>query len=169
MKKILIGFILIFLDFDLNFGSVSIGLLPDFIGYHFLKEGITEFENRSSHFKKVEELIMPFFILSLIIYAFDLLTITAAMGYASLILTLLSAGMGFYASYHIIHGFSDMGINTKKLETLWKIMLCAHAITLALNFIHIISILVGLVALVPTVLFLSEFNNIKDAKNGGAL
>ena len=169
MKKILIGFILIFLDFDLSLGSVSIGLLPDFIGYHFLKEGITEFENRSSHFKKVEELIMPFFILSLIIYAFDLLTITAAMGYASLILTLLSAGMGFYASYHIIRGFSDMGINKKKLENLWKIMLCARVITLALNFIHVISILVGLVALFSTVLFLSEFNKIKNAKNGGTL
>ena len=41
MSKIFIGLLLVFLDFNLTFDTVTIGLLPDFIGYFILIGGLT--------------------------------------------------------------------------------------------------------------------------------
>lgn len=161
MKNILIGFVLILLDFDFNFEGISIGLLPDFIGYYFLGEGIKDFLDKSGYFKKSGELIMPMLILSLILYCFDLFTITAAMGYFSLIFTAVSVGMALYITYQIIRGFNEMEIETKKLEDYWKVMLCGHVLWFLLSFVPAVAVLGGIAAIFVTVVFLLEFNNIK--------
>ncbi len=163
MKNILIGFFLIFLDFSFNFYGVKIGLLPNFIGYYFLGEGIKEFLNKSEHFKKVSKLIMPLLLFSLLLYCLDLFTITAAMGYFSYLFAVISIGMAFYVSYHVICGIREMGMDTAKLKNLWKAMLCANAVWFVLSFIPVLAVLGGIAAIFAAVLFLLEFNSIKKS------
>lgn len=40
MSNIFVGLLLIFLDFDLNVGSSTIGLIPDFLGGIFLMDSV---------------------------------------------------------------------------------------------------------------------------------
>ena len=50
MRNILIGFILIFLDFNLNLGGSKIGFMPDFLGYIIVIKGLEEMVGESTLF-----------------------------------------------------------------------------------------------------------------------
>jgi hypothetical protein len=53
MKNLFIGFIFVFLDFNLNISNSKIGLIPDFIGYLIIINGLMDMSEESTRFIKV--------------------------------------------------------------------------------------------------------------------
>lgn len=64
MKKILIGMILIFLNFHITIGFSRIGLTPNFLGYFFILRGILELESykRFLEMKLAAKIMMVYFV-----------------------------------------------------------------------------------------------------------
>ena len=54
MKNIFIGFIFLFLNLDINLGELKIGLLPDFVGYIIMLNGLIELEEKSPLFMEAK-------------------------------------------------------------------------------------------------------------------
>lgn len=52
MRHLFWGLFFVTLDFDLSLGSVTLGLLPDFVGYYLLMKGMEELAEESGHFEK---------------------------------------------------------------------------------------------------------------------
>ena len=59
MNNIFIGFIFVFLDFNLDLGSSRIGLIPDFIGYVLIYQGLKELSGQSRRFSNAALIRSP--------------------------------------------------------------------------------------------------------------
>ena len=53
MKKLFWGFFFIFLDFNIDFDTIRIGLIPAFVGYLLLFSGLAELSEESPRFEKI--------------------------------------------------------------------------------------------------------------------
>ena len=58
MRNIFVGLLFIFLDFNLDFGTTRVGLIPDFIGYIMVFQGLKELIFLSEHFAKAKPFAM---------------------------------------------------------------------------------------------------------------
>jgi hypothetical protein len=109
MDKIFTGMIFAFLDFNINIGSSQIGLIPDFVGYIFIVNGLFELSSKSSRFQKVQThaSIMAFY--TGILYALDLFGISFSIGvYIRFFMGLVSTVLSLYISYNIVMGVKDI-------------------------------------------------------------
>ena len=69
MRNIFSGFILIFLDFNLNLGNSTIGLIPDFIGYFVMIGGLDQMVGESTIFTKVRPFVVGMAVYTGILYS----------------------------------------------------------------------------------------------------
>lgn len=160
MKNIFIGFIFIFLNFNITIGSSTISLMPSFIGYLLLIRGITELSKETEFFMKVLPISKGAFIYSLIVFILDLIGIRFR-GIFDLILGLVYAMLHIYISYHIILGISKLekitgkDLNSRNLLTYWKISaICICTTYLMISFVPMLSMMAILINFCMVLLFL---------------
>ena len=77
MRNIFIGFILIFLDFNLTINNSQIGLIPDFIGYIIMINGLTEMADDSRLFLKSKPYAAGMAVYTGILYFADMFGISS--------------------------------------------------------------------------------------------
>lgn len=171
MGSIFIGCILIFLDFNLNLGNCNIGLLPDFIGYICMVNGLRELESESSNFQKVRPFATGMSIFTGILYAIDLFGISANLGWLSTILAIASMAILLYILYTIILGVQDIectrtaDLNSTKLKSTWKPMAVLQIVTLLIPRppVAVIFIIVWFILAIVFLVALNTTKNLYEA------
>lgn len=173
MNNIFIGMLLIFLDFNLNLGSSTIELLPDFIGFILIHNGVKEVLEESGWFNKILPFIRGMAIYTGILYAFDLLGITSNLSaqYGT-ILFLLLGFIGLiithYINYTIIQGIKDMernhnwDLNSETLFSSWKFLVICEVSIYLLIFIPLLNVIGIITTLIVKIYFLYCFSKSKN-------
>ncbi len=168
MKNILIGFILIFLDFNLNLGNSQIGLIPDFAGYIVMISGLVQMAEESSLFMKIKPYASGMAVYTGVLYLLDLVGISVSLGILSYILALTSTAVSLYISYNIVMGVIDIEkkysrtLNGDSLKTTWTVLAVFNVLSFVSLLIPLVAIVCMIVTLIVTICFLIAFNNSKN-------
>lgn len=168
MRNILIGFIFIFLDFNLDLGNSRIGLIPDFVGYIALINGLVEMSKESPLFMKVKSYASGMAVFSGILYVMDLLGISVSLGGLSYVLAIISTVISLYISYNIVMGVIDMesknskNFNGDSLKSAWTIIAVFNALTYVLLLFPPMAFVCMIVTLIVTIFFLFAINTSKN-------
>lgn len=169
MKNIFIGLLFVFLDFNLNLGASTVELIPDFIGFILMYNGSKELIQESEWFNKIMPFTLGMSIYSGVIYALDLLGLSAGLDLAfSFILGVITLIMTIYINYAIVMGVSDMEIrydsdfNWKPLYAAWKLLAICQVLIYLLVFIPIFNIIGLLVVLIANIYYLYCFSKTKN-------
>lgn len=127
MRRIFHGFMFVFLDFNLNLGSSIIGLIPDFIGYLMIAQGLDELAVFSPRFVRIRPYATGMAVYSGAGYVFALMGLSSRLGpVILLILTLAETIVSLKISFEILMGIMDMedfsrqNLNTHSLLYVWK-------------------------------------------------
>lgn len=157
------------LDFNLDIGSIRIGLIPDFMGYILMIKGLTEIERFSEHFIKTKPFANGMLIFSIIIYVMDFLSISPILGtFINTVLGILSMILSLLIVYKIILGIKDIednmliDLHSKQLYSTWKLLAFLSILVYILIFIPSFILLCVLMNLVVNIYFLYMFNKSKN-------
>ena len=167
MKKIFIGLLLIFINFNLTLGAVKIGLFPDFLGYIVMLSGLTEMSGMSELFGKAKPWASGMAVYTGILYGMDLFGITIANLF-SIVLGLTSLAISLYISYNIVMGVIEVELNNKvdlngeNLKSAWKAMTLFNVITYFSVFVTALSVILIIGAIIIAIYFLILFNKSKN-------
>lgn len=168
MRNIFIGLLFIFLDFHFDFNATRIGLIPDFVGYIFMINGLNELTHKSMRFSKIRPFAVGMAIYTGVLYAFDLLAVSVNLGGLSLLLGLASTIISLYISYNIVMGVKDIEVaysqrlNGDHLLTMWKVVAVLSLAIYLLFFIPALGILCVIGNIVVAIFFLVAFNRTKN-------
>jgi glucan phosphoethanolaminetransferase (alkaline phosphatase superfamily) len=164
MRKIFIGMLFVFLDFTLTLNTSRIELIPDFIGYILMVQGLMELADESLWFGKVRPYAIGMAIYSGVLYVFDLFGTTDSTGVLSWVFGLISTGISLYISYGIVMGVQDIesmqnrNLDGSELMAKWKLYAILSAIIYLLVFIPVLNVLAIIAGFVIAVYFLIAFH-----------
>lgn len=172
MKKLMIGLLMVFLDFNLTLNSNVIGLIPDFIGYIIMIKGLEEMAGESPQFSKVKPYTVGMAVYAGVLYALDLFGITVSLGPFSFLLVVVSVAVSLHISYTIVMGVREMearygtDLNGEQLESRWKITAVFTIAGLVSLLIPVLAMIILIIMAVIYVLFLVAFNRSKNLYEG---
>ncbi len=168
MKNIFIGFLLIFLDFNIDLDHTRIGLIPDFIGYIVLAKGLLHMADESPRFMKVKPFATFMAFYTGILYVLDLFGVTVNAGVFTYLLGIVSMVISLYISYHIVMGVLDteekhgVFLNGASLKSTWKLLTFFTILSNLLLLIPTLAILSIIASFVIAIVFLVAFNRSKN-------
>ncbi len=129
MKKIFIGLLFIFFNFTFTFNNVSIGLIPNFVGYILMMLGCKELSHESDNFSKINMLLILMSVYSSIDYVLSLLGVYILIGgIVGLLIGIALVVINVYITYIIVLGVQDIEKNREmnlfgnKLKSIWVII-----------------------------------------------
>lgn len=176
MKRIFIGLLFVFFDFNISINEVHIlGLLPDFIGYFLVWKGCGELAELSENFANAQKPCAFLMILSAMEFCSNLLggrgitvsyssvneLLSSPIGISStflvVIYTLVTMGISIYVLYSVTYGMVDVemqavsgAMRTSRLISAWKTMVVCDVMSLVslllLPLLAILLIIAGFVA-----------------------
>lgn len=166
MRKIMAGMVFVFLDFTINMETSKIGLIPDFVGYILIAQGLSEMATQSPRFAKVRGLSLAMVVYTAILYAFDLFGVTIQEGLLSWLLGLVSTIISLYISYNIVMGVIDIEAGGRNLDgasllTVWKVYAVISIAIYLLFLVPALNILLIIAGLILGIVFLFAFNRTK--------
>ncbi len=173
MQHIFLGLILITLDFHLNLGRVSIGLLPDFLGYFFLIRGLQALGTESEHFAKSVPFAKVMMIYTGVIYLLDLIGVGLSSGVLSLILGLAAVVARLIILYWLVLGIQEIqqrhgrDLQADKLKNLWLALAVTNGLVYVCSWIPLVNVVAFLAGAIVTICFLVAFNRTKQAWETG--
>ena len=168
MKRLLIGFFLIFFELGVDLFGFSIGLLPDFVGYFFLTKGMQELDDERPAFGKLRPFTIGMAILTGILYVVDLLGFSRDLEFYGFILGIITTFFSIYISYRVTVAVKDMeqrhntDLNHKQLRTYWIMLAILNAVAYLFYWMSIIALICTLTALVASALYLIALNRTRQ-------
>jgi len=108
MKKLFLGFLFIYLNFDLSFNQFTLNVFPDFVGYIFLLQGVKELDAESSLFRGIRPFATGMVVYTAILWVGKLMGLTAGGNWVATLLELISTAVSLYISWVLIQGVLDM-------------------------------------------------------------
>lgn len=168
MRNIFTGFILIFLDFNLNIGNSQIGLIPDFAGYIVMLSGLEELARESDIFIKVKPYAASMAVYTGILYLLALLGLSTSLGGLSYVLSIISLAISLYISYQIVMGVIELEqkyrtlFNGIGLKSAWNLLAIFNIVTFLFLIIPGIALIFILLAFLVSINFLVAFNKSKN-------
>ena len=159
---------LIFLDFNLNLGNLQIGLIPDFIGYIVMINGLMEMAGESQLFLKVKPYATGMAVYTGILYFMDLFGISASLGALSYILAIASTIISLYISYNIVMGVKEIEekynaiLNGDSLKSTWTLLAVFNIIVYISLLIPALAVICIIVTFIVAICFLVAFSKSKD-------
>ena len=166
MIKMLIGLAFIGLELTLASETITINLLPDFVGYILLLLGQRELSHENDHFfKNIKFCLWPGAV-SLMVFVMDLFSGSLSMSIQSLLLQMLLLVLEPICLFRIVKGVRQVGtdygidVKGKLMFVLWLLM---TVINIAIFFIGTPTLAntLGLVLSVCTFAFIALFFNFK--------
>lgn len=106
MKNITIGFLLLFLEFNLNFGRVTLNVLPDFVGYWMLLQGMAEMKSANPRFESPRTVAKGMLIYTAILWVGRLLGISG--GVLISLLSLVALAAHFYIAWVLVKAVREL-------------------------------------------------------------
>lgn len=178
MKKIFIGLLLVFLDFNLTLNNSVIGLIPDFIGYIVMVKGLEEMADESPLFPKVRPYTVGMAVYTGVLYALDLFGIIGLASVLSFLLGVVALAVSLYISYNIVMGVREMeeryetNLNGEQLKSRWTIVAVFSIASIVAQLVPTtLAIILLICVFIVYILFLVAFNRSKNLyeamKNGG--
>ena len=127
MKKIVFGFLLIFLNFNLNFNRVSINVLPDFVGYYLLLQGMAQMKEENPRFAAPRPFTMGMVVYTAILWVGSVLGVSG--GVLASVLNLVALVVQFYIAWVLVAALRELetgygaDLYGAMLLKRWKILL----------------------------------------------
>lgn len=168
MRNIFLGFVFIFLDFSLNLDSSKIGLIPDFVGYIIMINGLQEMAVESTLFMKVKPFATGMAVYTGILYLLDLFGVSVSLGVLTYVLAITSTAVSLYISYNIVMGVIDMerkynkSLNGDSLKSTWTFLAVFNVLSYVSMLIPPLAIICIIVSCIIAICFLVAFNNSKN-------
>ena len=156
MKLIFWGFFLVFLDFNLSFGGISVDILPDVLGYLLIFFGAGEMAEESERFARMRPIAVVLAVLNLIA-PFVWSTLLSLVW--SVFLLLLYA----WLLWLLVCAVQDMEqyygcpFRAHTMRTTFLVLICASAASLVVVWLSFLSLLVfplGIASLIAVVVML---------------
>ena len=148
MTKIFVGFLFVFLNFNLTLNDTYvINLLPDFVGFILLYVGTRELLEESPRYTTAGPWLLGL-----------------NGGWVISLLTLVAAAVTYYATWLVIKGFEDIeknnsvGIAAAESMRSWKICAILNIVAVALSWVPVLSVLLLLGMVVVTIMLLVSLN-----------
>lgn len=168
MDNIFIGFILIFLDFNITIANVRINIIPDFVGYIVMIYGLVEMANKSSKFIEAKPYAIGMAVYTAILFFIDIFSSsTSSFDVLNYIFAFTSTCISLFISYKIVMGVIDMeekynvNLNGNSLKSRWT----AFAVINILSFVSLLippfSIIFLIVSVIIFICFLVALYNSK--------
>lgn len=169
MNILFIGLIFVFLDFNLNLGSVQIGLIPDFIGYILMMKGLDELSDYGENFLKSRPMVIGMAIYTGLLYALSLFGMSSVFGgVLSFILGLVSTIVSLYITYLLVIGIKDIenlqsrSLQSESLYMAWKVLAILSVVIYLAVLIPALGIFCLIAGLIVNIYFLVLFNRSKN-------
>lgn len=179
MKDIFIGIILVLFDLDINYEFGKLGLIPDAIGFIYLREGFKSLEKKSPIFESLVphgELMIFYSVFGYIFNMFGLHL--AGNGLVGVVCEALCIAHLLYVLYKTILGVMDMektdslDYKGQKLLSNYKIFCCFMVIASMVAAVTKYPLFIGLAFIANaagTIYFLTAFYESKKAFESTAL
>ena len=145
MKKFAIGFLLILLDFNLNFNRFSLNVLPDFVGYWLLMQGMAEMEKENPRFTSPRPFAIGMAIYTALLWVGNLLGVSG--GFVMTVLNLVALAAHFYIAWVLVLALREVeqcreaDLYGEMLYKRWKILL---GINVALQLLRLLAMAVSI-------------------------
>jgi hypothetical protein len=168
MNNIFIGFLFVYLDFNITFGTSRVGLIPDFIGFILIAIGVAELTAGNDRFSRVRPLAIGMAVYTGLLYGMDLLGVSYNLGILSFLLGLASLIVSFYISYSIVRGVQDLevslgqNLNGGPLYSAWLALAVCTVAIYVLILVPGLNVLCVIVSLVIGIVFLVMFSKTKN-------
>lgn len=150
MGKLLLGLFLGLIDFNLTLGNCVIGLLPDFVGYHFIRKGAEELDDKSGYFKMVQAMAKLMFIVTAVRYGLNALGLYAILGFVGTLIDFVIMLVMFVITYRIVQGVEEME-SKHKISLVGDIMRQAWWIRTVCTLFAYVSIFVPMLAFIAMI------------------
>ena len=164
MLKLLIGIILILLNYSINIGNIHIELIPDFLGYIVLYMGLKELKGYSVYFQKNQKYAIVMVIFSGVLYVVSFVSYLADIAYelntTIIIVSFIYVTMMLYIIFNMIKGFLDMERQNNVSLKGSSLMLCLKGNVISLLGMCIFSLLgswMGYPAIIEMIAFSLNF------------
>jgi len=163
MKKLFLGFLFIYLNFDLSFNQFTLNVFPDFVGYIFLLQGVKELDAESSLFRGIRPFATGMVVYTAILWVGKLMGLTAGGNWVATLLELISTAVSLYISWVLIQGVLDMeqhhgaDLNGKTLYGRWKAMVAVLLLNYLLALLANVANLVVVMTLITVTVLASLF------------
>ena len=186
MKKLFWGFFFIYLNFHLNLNQHSLNILPNFVGYLLLLQGMKQLEEESRFFQSGRPFAVGMAVYEAVLWVGAIFGVTSG-GWFGTVLGLISTAVSLYISWLLVQGVLEMenkrgaDLLGAQMYSRWKLLLVLQIIggllglmaNLAnLSVLFVVAGAVVMVTLVAVILYLLCWKRTMDAyedwqQNGG--
>ena len=134
MKKLFWGLFFIYLNFNLEINQHSLNVLPDFVGYILLIQGVDLLKEESPFFEKARPYAVAMAIFTAVLWIGAVLGVASEDDVITVVLTLIAAAVKLYISWILIQGVAEIekdrsvDLNCERLLTLWKALVAIEVI-----------------------------------------
>ena len=169
MDRLFWGFLFLFLNFDLNFNSASLGLLPDWAGYLLLYLGCSELLRESELFQKPRPFCVGLAVYAGVFWLLELLGISANLGLLSWGLGLAATCLELYLTMLIIDAIANTEIRRNydlcaaHLRKVWKVLAVCTVAATVLMIVPALALLCTVIACITGIVFLVAVHGTRKA------
>ncbi len=167
MNKLFWGLFFLYLDFNLNLGEMTLGLLPDFVGYFLLVQGFEELAGESPWFSRGKPFALGMTVYSAVLYVMNLMAARVSDSVVIWLMTLAVVAVQLYIGYCLVKGIMDMeqrrdwSLEGQQLWGLWMAMAVVSVMGTLLMIVPLVGGLAALGAGIMAVCFLICFYKTK--------
>ena len=168
MQRIFIGLLFALLNFNLNLGNITIELIPDFLGYYFILQGLRSMRGTSPRFDQCIPFCNGMFIYCLILFLAKLTSLTVNLGLFSYLLGWVATAVSLFVTYCIAQGVKQLealcvrNLAADELYRTWLVQAIAVIAANLLIFVPILAIVSVIIGIVGAILYLIAFNRSKN-------
>ena len=171
MNRIFAGMVFIFIEFNININTSQIGLFPDFVGYIFMAQGLTELSQKSRRFSAALPFATVMAVLTGIDYVVKLMGLSAGttLGY---FVWLAFTCISLYISYNIVMGIKEMEktelrfLGAEGLFRWWMMLFIWSVVSFGLFLIPALWVVIAIAGFIFSLCYLLGFNSTRKLYYG---
>ena len=168
MQNIFLGMLFAFLDFDINLGNRTIGLMPDFVGYLLMIKGLEEMTAESALFEKARPWALGMSVYTGVLYAMAFLAMPVQLRLLNWVMGVAALVASLVISRWILRGILEIEAKRRiqlqsfQLEQLWKPLAIIQLVVAVFGWFPLIGWMCALAAFVMSVCYLVAFYKTKN-------
>jgi len=169
MQKIFMGILLILLDFPLEFSIGHLGLIPDFIGYFLLLQGLRQLAEDGPSFKRAIPAAVGVGAYSFTLWVADLFGFSASQTPLVIFCEILSVFLALYVTRLVVEGVGELAdatgedLHDRKLKTDWYVMAVFQTLSFSWLFFPALAVVCEVIGTVDALLFLLALHKSRRA------
>lgn len=160
MSRLFWGLFFVTLDFDVTAGSLTIGLIPDFLGFWLLMKGMEDLADESKCFDRGRHWAFGMVLLGVVLYLKGFLNLSSNGKLGFWVLGLVGFCVGLVVLHQVVAGIRQVeqhrgwDLQGEKLRTMWLFYAVMGLIGYLLNWVPLVKTFAALAAAVTAVCLL---------------